>query len=168
MTQHEEDILNEQVAAQQRVITEVEAEGALALMPVVALDDRIRLRAGEELPAGHRPLRLAEIQAALKQASLCGACGKTRVVLNLAGYRRPFQAERITAETHCSCPPRVEGGGARIAAGPAWELVSVECEYCDHGEIIDLVDSYIEKTVCGMCNGVGRVRKPGLQQERAS
>jgi hypothetical protein len=167
MTQHEEDILNEQVAAQQRVITEVEAGGALASTPVIDLDDRIRLRKGETLPAGHRPLRLAEIQAALRQASLCGTCGKTRVVLNLAGYRRPFQAERITADTHCSCPPRVENG-SRLAGGPAWDLVSVECEYCDHGEIIELFDGYQEKTVCGMCSGIGRVPAPNTQQERAS
>lgn len=38
----------------------------------------------------------------LREVGRCTACGKTRVVLNVAS--RGFRAERVTAETHCACP----------------------------------------------------------------
>jgi hypothetical protein len=155
MSPHDQQILNEQIAADQRVITEVEeAAGA----------DRIR-----PMPDGHRALSIAEIQDALRAQIRCATCGKARVVINLfAGVRRGFHAERVTPATHCTCPPLVDANGSRHAGGPAWELVSDECEHCDHGEIIDLVDGYQEKTICGICQGIGRVPKPGRLQERAS
>ena len=146
MIDHEEEILNEQVAAQQRVIAEAE-------------DVQLAPEEEAQLPAGSRALTLRDAQIALVAASKCKVCGKTRVVLNLAGWRRPMQLERVTPETHCACPPRVECGGVRHSAGPAWEMVSEECEHCDHGEIVEMFDGYIEKSLCGMCNGVGRVPK---------
>jgi hypothetical protein len=68
-----------------------------------------------------------------------------------------MQLEQVTPETHCACPPRVDADGSRHVGGPAWELVSVECEHCDHGEIVEMFDGYPEKSLCGMCQGLGRV-----------
>lgn len=149
MTHHEENILNEQVAHHQRVVAE--AESGVRSVPV--------------RPVGHS---IAELQQRLRERLKCETCGKTRVVLQLAEYRRPSQIEKVTPEAHCTCPPRVDADGSRHSGGPAWELVSIECEHCDHGEIVEMFDGYIERTLCGFCNGLGRVPMPNAQQERAS
>lgn len=60
---------------------------------------------------------------ALRAANACGACGKTRVVLNISGHGRPFRAERVSPATHCAC----EGGPAYVA--PAMTTAEV-CEHC--------------------------------------
>lgn len=50
----------------------------------------------------------AEAVGLLRDADRCPDCGKTRAVINVAAHGRPFVAERITAESHCTC----EGGPA--------------------------------------------------------
>jgi hypothetical protein len=157
MTHHEAEILDEQVAHHQRVIAEVEDPG----LSVAEL---------AQLPRGSKALTLRDVQMALVAQIRCKVCGKPRVVLNLAGWRRPMQLERVTPETHCACPPRVDADGSRHVGGPAWELVSVECEHCDHGEIVEMFDGYPERSLCGMCEGLGRVptSNGAVAQERAS
>lgn len=147
MLQHEEDFINEQVAAQQRDIAEVETFDLLTT---------------EEEAAAGVPIRgksMRDVQLALVAAARCTVCGKTRVVLNLSAWRRPMQFEQVRPETHCACAPRVDADGSRHRAGPAWELVSVECEHCDHGEIVEMFDGYPERSICGFCEGLGRVPK---------
>jgi hypothetical protein len=150
MIQHEEDILNEQVAHHQRVISEVEE------------------RRGEPLRERAVTPSIEELQRRLRERLKCATCGKTRVVLQLASYRRPWEIERVTAEQHCTCPPRVDADGSRHSGGPAWDLVSIECEHCDHGELVEMFDGYPERSLCGFCNGLGRVALPNAEQERAS
>lgn len=77
-------------------------------------------------PAPTVPANMSFMQtiAALREARRCPTCGKTRAVLNVAGHGRPFRAERVTKETHCSCAP----DGPAYVAPPA--TTAEVCEYC--------------------------------------
>jgi hypothetical protein len=59
-------------------------------------------------------LQVARVCRLLRDATMCAVCGKSTIVLNLHVFAgRGFQAEPITAETHCTC----EGGPAHVEKG---------------------------------------------------
>lgn len=41
--------------------------------------------------------------SAIREASKCRTCGKPRLVMNTAGYRRRYRPETVSIETHCAC-----------------------------------------------------------------
>jgi hypothetical protein len=100
----------------------------------------------------HHNASFAEVVATLRDVDLCPACGKTRVVLNVAS--RGFTPERVTAATHCACP----GGPAYAVVDstvgptiqrPAEEVTTVEvCEHCgesrEHAEFYNATECYTE------------------------
>lgn len=51
-----------------------------------------------------RPMSFREIQRRLDEALRCVTCGKATSVKNLAGHRQRPRYERVTRDTHCSCP----------------------------------------------------------------
>lgn len=52
-------------------------------------------------PEAAAKMPLHKFMQLLRDSDLCGECGKTRAVMNIA--RRGFTPERVTAETHCAC-----------------------------------------------------------------
>lgn len=50
-------------------------------------------------------MKAFEIGRALREAFRCPTCGKSRLFLNTAGYRRPAQIEPFDPEKHCACQP---------------------------------------------------------------
>lgn len=40
---------------------------------------------------------------AINDASKCRECGKPRLVMNTAGYRRRYRPETVSIESHCGC-----------------------------------------------------------------
>lgn len=58
----------------------------------------------------------------MRDASKCPDCGKPTAVMNVAGHRQAFRAERITAATHCACP----GGPAYAGIGSTVERLEAD------------------------------------------
>jgi len=50
-------------------------------------------------------VKAIQIGRAIRDIFRCPTCGKSRLLANTAGYRRPVAIEAFDPERHCSCPP---------------------------------------------------------------
>jgi hypothetical protein len=49
-------------------------------------------------------LSFRDTMRAIRSAMRCPECGKSTIVLNTAGYRRPYAPQAVSEATHCTCP----------------------------------------------------------------